>query len=300
MCGIYGIGRGVMDGREARFIARSGVKRYSICLPRDDQKNGTMIWSSLDVSANQNYTALNVKGQYHWAVEASHIKLGHENHKTENAIQHLFDQAGIDDLQESKACAILDSGTTLIAPTTQMELKMKTYLAANPLNCDDISSMPTLKFKLDGKDFTLPPEAYIAKFDDSAEHNKTDLASKLFHVQDTCFLLFTQATDLEQPNPACPMMIMGMPFFRFYKTTFDWYAKPTNGKTTNNTGMVYATEHSDCIDGKNSWNKTASNYHVGSGGKAHNMKVKLPILSLNPKHLKFPKSAKFYMKHGKL
>lgn len=311
LCGIYGIGRGLKKGRETRFVARAGVKRYSICLPRDEKKDGLLVWSSPDVKDNVNYTAINVEGQFHWAVKASHIRLQHTSSTHEgivnSGVDSIVKKTGqsnrLSHLQDSTACAILDSGTTLIAPTTMMALKMQAYVQANPLNCDDISHMPTLKFKLDGKDFELPPEAYVAKLEDD-DSNKTDLGHKLAHpsfITDRCMLLLTRPMDMEQPNSKCPLMIFGMPFFRFYKTTFDWYANRTDGKDTNNTGMVYTTEHSDCVDGKNSWNQNASKYQSGSEQKTGKVfKAKSHLITVNPKHLKFPKMPAHYFQHGKL
>jgi hypothetical protein len=326
MCGIYGIGRGLVEGREERFIKRAGIQRYSICLPREQNADGEMWWQTADPkskslsawikdekgkpqanpeypNAEKPYKPINVIGHFHWAVQMEKMKL-HYQKKPKVSLVHT--------IQPTPACAILDSGTTLIAPTTTMATNLMaaiTELNAQGLDCKDenIAKLPTLEFTLDGQPHRLPPEAYVAKFD-VMDENTTKLSSRLLHFkpQSGCMLLLTKPMDTEQKPGECPMMILGMPFFRFYKTVFDWDAKSV--ANTTDTGMVYTVEHSGCTkEGVNSWDTTASNY-VGKSTATGSVQtpsagmknVQRSLMKVNPWKLKFPKAHAHYFQHGKL
>eukprot|EP00746_Dinoflagellata_sp_MGD_P001237 gnl/MRDRNA2_/MRDRNA2_102315_c0_seq1.p1 gnl/MRDRNA2_/MRDRNA2_102315_c0~~gnl/MRDRNA2_/MRDRNA2_102315_c0_seq1.p1 ORF type:complete len:551 (+),score=83.10 gnl/MRDRNA2_/MRDRNA2_102315_c0_seq1:93-1745(+) len=294
MCGIYGIGRGVSEGRSERFIQRAGIRRYSICLPRDDHKNGTMWWGTPDPAKNSMYTPINVVGQFHWAVELTHMKLNYQKKSSAGKVESIT---------TGKSCAILDSGTTLIQPTPEMALKLFAAIEMQGLNCKDTSNLPTLDFELDGKPYRLPPEAYVANVG-MVDANVSHITSKLFKFDPNagCMLLLTQPMP-ELPS-ACPSMVLGMPFFRFYKTIFDWDAKSV--KNTTDRGMVYTAEHSDCEDGYNSWDVTAENYigksmkSIEKGSKHSAPESPRKLMTIDLKKIKFPKAPAHYFQHGKL
>lgn len=294
MCGIFGVGRGKKEGRGTRFIQRAGIQRYSICLPRDDNANGSMWWQTDDPKNNSLYKPINVVGQFHWAVELTRMKLHYDK---KPPLSKFTGMPPIESLATGKSCAILDSGTTLISPTPEMATKLTAAIQTQGLNCNDVSNLPTLEFELDGQLHRLPPEAYVANIS-LVDENVSHISKQLLHFDPNagCMLLLTQP--MAEPPTACPSMILGMPFFRFYKTVFDWDAY--SEKNTTDTGMIYTAEHSDCEDGYNSWDVTAANY-IGKSIKAKGQpRHHRRFMTIDLKKIKFPKAPAHYFQYGKL
>jgi len=111
--------------------------------------------------------------------------------------------------------AIADTGTSLLAiPTAQVTQILTTFPsgAVTPLaageytvDCSKISSMPTLSFTINGKEFTLDGEDYVLK------------VSSLGVTE--CLL---GITGIDVPAPRGPLWILGDVFLRKYYTVFDY------------------------------------------------------------------------------
>merc|ERR1719454_1499515 len=58
--------------------------------------------------------------------------------------------------------AVIDTGTSLLTPPPEVvDLIQKSIEAKDIEDCSDLSKFPTLAFKLNGKDLSLPPQSYI-------------------------------------------------------------------------------------------------------------------------------------------
>merc|ERR1719487_1424378 len=63
-----------------------------------------------------------------------------------------------------KGCgAIIDTGTSLTGvPSDVYRIAAEAIQSLDP-DCSNLASLPDLRFKLDGIEFSLPPEAYIGE-----------------------------------------------------------------------------------------------------------------------------------------
>ena len=86
--------------------------------------------------------------------------------------------------------------------------------------------LPTLRFNIDGNDFELPPQAYVMRITGAVMEADSIWDILFFKPKlkkvNMCLPAFMQI-DMMSPNG--PVWILGMPFFRYYHTTFDRKAK---------------------------------------------------------------------------
>ena len=127
-----------------------------------------------------------------------------------------------------KACAfssqvnLLGIGRNrLIAhPSTQVHLKGA--LDTLHPDCSNMHDMPWLRFQIADKIMELPPQAYIARMVGVIPPTIWDVLSfkPQAKVVMQCVPLLM---DLDEMNtPLGPLWIIGMPFFRYYYTTFSF------------------------------------------------------------------------------
>merc|ERR1719510_721553 len=93
-------------------------------------------------------------------------------------------------------------------------------------DCSNMHELPTLHFTIDGNPFELPPQAYVMRVT-GATLEANDIWDVLFFKPkmrklDMCMPAFMQIDMMSQFGP---VWILGMPFFRYYHTTFDRTAK---------------------------------------------------------------------------
>merc|ERR1719311_1101927 len=79
-----------------------------------------------------------------------------------------------------------------------------------------------LKFKMGGKDFELPPHAYVMRIQGAVMQANNIWDVLFFKPQlkkvNMCIPAFMQ---IDMNSQMGPVWIMGMPFFRYYHTSFD-------------------------------------------------------------------------------
>jgi len=238
--GIFGVGRGEKEGREDRFITNLGMTRYSVCLETNETQDGEFVWNEVDVSNDPSYSQIDIFGKVHWAAKLTDMRLGlKENGNDIHQSLPLDCQDGCG--------AILDSGTTFITPPQQTLDHLSEYMLKNNFTCEDWASLPDLKFNFGSTEYVLPANAYIALVE--AEEIPDWLKERLHFTpaqQHTCMFLFINP--MGQDTQQGPAMIMGMPFFRYYKTIFDYKNK-----------TAWAAPHSHCKTGveniQSSWQK---------------------------------------------
>jgi hypothetical protein len=164
--------------------------------------------------------------------------------------------------------AIIDTGTSLLTPPTEVTNAIREQLQnGNIQDCSDLSKFPTLHFKLDGKDFSLPPQSYIADAGmqrgvaeiyqkpeglalpllpmDKAAADKANLARQRGEQVPVhqCALLLGEGLEDQGTTQYGPMLIIGMPLFRKYAVQFD-LSKDFEGEEART--MHFAEASSDC------------------------------------------------------
>jgi len=90
-------------------------------------------------------------------------------------------------------------------------------------DCSNLRELPTLRFLIDGQPFELPPQAYVMRV--TGTQQEVDDVFDILplppvnRTPNTCvpaIMPFSQ-----KKSEFGPVWILGMPFFRYYHTTFD-------------------------------------------------------------------------------
>jgi len=138
-----------------------------------------------------------------------------------------------------KGCAvIIDSGTSLIAAPGLALQQLSKQIEPIMEDCSNLHKLPTLRFTIDGTEFELPPKAYVMRVVGHVKEEADSIWDVLFFKPKVrkvhmCMPAFMQIDMMSQLGP---VWIMGMPFFRYYHTTFDRTAKE----------MYFARAGADC------------------------------------------------------
>lgn len=200
-----------------QFVKNADVKIMSMCLPKDSGSKGFFIWNDLHpATRSYHFQKVPVRGVTYWSAYMSNVYLAKS---ASRPAMFLDCEWGCD--------AVVDTGTSLIVAPTHVVNSIWTALGkwvSDGLDCKNVSSLPSLHFKLGGKPLTLPPQSYVAKVDGAlSEEIKEFLPhSDKFkeHVQlggDTCIPI---VMTLDERSAIGPMWILGLPLFRQYYTSF--------------------------------------------------------------------------------
>lgn len=217
---IVGIGPNFGFGnKEKTLLMNYGISEFSICLQKGSGADGYLTWGPDPKKLEEKqYAVANVVGRHHWVTPMTAIGFGEHFAKAreENSTTTMVCGSG-------KGCAaIIDSGTSLIAAPGIALMQLSEQLKPIQEDCSNLHELPTLHFVLDGTDFALPPEAYVMRIT-GATLEADDIWDLLFFKPkirkiDMCMPAFMQIDMMSQHGP---VWIMGMPFFRYYHTTFD-------------------------------------------------------------------------------
>jgi hypothetical protein len=117
---------------------------------------------------------------------------------------------------------VLDSGTSLIAAPRQSLVHLKGALDTLHPDCSNMHDMPWLSFRIADKIMELPPQAYIARMVGVIPPTIWDVLSfkPRAKVVMQCVPLLMDLDEMH--TPLGPLWIIGMPFFRYYYTTFSF------------------------------------------------------------------------------
>jgi hypothetical protein len=201
---IVGLGDG--PGEEDKsLLQKFNVNEFSICLEKESGAPGWLAWGGeLKDEMRAQAIALPVLGQHHWAVHMT--GLGFDG-------QTVTCQDGCG--------AILDSGTSLIAAPTQALMALSMVLPPIHEDCSNIDDLPDLAFMLNGQELVLPPEAYVLRLKGTVVEAQSVWDVLYFKPKvtklDQCLPAFMQ---IDRTTQFGPLWILGMPFFRFFHSTF--------------------------------------------------------------------------------
>jgi len=201
---IVGLGDGPGDDDQS-LLQVFGVSEFSICLERANNAPGWLSWGGdMTAAQKEKALALPVVGNHHWAVHMTDLGIGGQSATC------------------GQGCAaILDSGTSLIAAPGAALMALSMVLPPINEDCSNLDALPDLVFMLNGHEVALPPEAYVLRLKGTVVEAKSvwDILYFRPKVQkvDQCMPAFMQ---LDMNSQFGPVWIMGMPFFRFFHTTF--------------------------------------------------------------------------------
>jgi hypothetical protein len=237
---IVGIGPHFAPGNtEKTLLMNYGVDEFSMCLLRESGKPGYLTWGPAPAAKKAQMVSVPVEGQLHWAARMDSIG---------------FDKKGTSFLQGSvnpcaNGCAaIVDSGTSLIAAPTSALMQLSEQIGPIHEDCSNLHELPMLRFTLGDKHFELPPHAYVMRIQ-GAMMQANNVWDVLFikpqlKKVNMCIPAFMQ---IDMNSQMGPVWILGMPFFRYYHTSFD----------RKNKQMHFATAGNNCEPLPHSANKTA-------------------------------------------
>jgi len=199
-------------GMEPTLVKAHDVAQFSICLGQKPGSEGYFIWNDTSyLDSPSLFTYLKVLGQHTFTINMTSMKLN-QGGKESSAFA----------CQEGCG-AIIDSGTSLLLMPYDAIEELRETLKHMRTDCNDIHSLPKLTFKLDGKEFVLPPDAYLSKtVEGSSNANAATSSFKAERVRldfggGDCELAVMGS--MSETNWG-PLWILGMPFFRTYYTTF--------------------------------------------------------------------------------
>lgn len=213
-----------------------GVKTFSVCLGRAPGSSGWLVWndeSFLQPNLKASFQRYPVAGSITWSLQVTNV---------------TFDGLkGTIPLGCQEGCgAIIDTGTSLFALPTKLYRYIYDLLQNLGQDCGDLSRFPDFVLTVGGQELRFGPDAYIGEMTGTAsaevekylhvneyitapeelphqssapfvQLNKTGMRPRRRRNQ--CQLLLMDLGD--ELTQLGPLMILGMPFFREYYTTFD-------------------------------------------------------------------------------
>lgn len=203
--GIHQMLPGAETNREAKamMLVDLGLQasKFSVCLGRNPGSPGYFVWNDDSVARFPGtFQKLTVSGIGYWKARMTNLMIG----DTVIACQN--------------GCAgLLDSGTSLIAVPKETETMMQSEMLKMQADCStSLRGLPRLSFTLDGKTFSLPPDAYLGNVSGTPSSEVAEFVSKS-NMTSSCTLAVMASSLVTEEGP---MVILGMPFFRSYYTTF--------------------------------------------------------------------------------
>eukprot|EP00746_Dinoflagellata_sp_MGD_P153748 gnl/MRDRNA2_/MRDRNA2_84435_c0_seq1.p1 gnl/MRDRNA2_/MRDRNA2_84435_c0~~gnl/MRDRNA2_/MRDRNA2_84435_c0_seq1.p1 ORF type:complete len:431 (+),score=102.74 gnl/MRDRNA2_/MRDRNA2_84435_c0_seq1:98-1390(+) len=217
---IVGIGPHFAPGNsEKTLLMNYGVDEFSMCLERGSGNPGHLTWGPPPASKKTSMATVPVEGKLHWAAKMSSIGFD----KKETSFLQSKNQKVVSVNPCANGCAaIIDSGTSLIAAPTAALMQLSEQVGPIHEDCSNLHELPMLKFTLGDKHFELPPHAYVMRIQGAVMQANNIWDVLFFKPQlkkvNMCIPAFMQ---IDMNSQMGPVWIMGMPFFRYYHTSFD-------------------------------------------------------------------------------
>jgi len=188
------------------LVKADRVSEFSVCLGRKPGSPGFFIWNDTSyLEMPDAFIRLKVMGRHTWTMNMTNMRLegGH-------MVAHPIGC-------ENGCGAIIDSGTSLLMMPYSAAEALKEALMG--VSCSNIGSLPDLSFSLDGHQFSLPPDAYVAEMTEEVPESMLGFAKlrRLLVGGGECELAVMETGSLTNYGP---LWILGMPFFRSYYTSF--------------------------------------------------------------------------------
>lgn len=210
---IVGIGPNFgYNSTDDTLLMSFGVSEFSICLQKASGADGYITWgSTVDPAYKEaHYARARVIGNHHWVTHLQQV----------TAIANSRPE---DTPCAAEGCAvIIDSGTSLIAAPLQGLQQLSRQIPPVNEDCSNLHELPTLHFQVDGIDLELPPRAYVLRMTGKVvDFDKIwDLLffKPRYKTVNICVPAFMK---LDMVSKFGPVWILGMPFLRYYHTTFD-------------------------------------------------------------------------------
>lgn len=221
---IVGVGPEEANATRPSLLQKLKLTHFSLCLERAPGSPGWFTWGDALTAEQKSQAAeLRIIGERHWTVSMTNVMPAvNMTAKEHDAAQTLLCGRG--------CAAILDSGTSLLVAPSAALSALERLLPAIEQDCSNLDQLPDLHITLDGYALQLPPEAFTLRLQGSALEkvqalellyfgkSKLTPGREITDREDVCTYAFQ---DMDFHTDYGPMWIMGMPFFRFFHTTFE-------------------------------------------------------------------------------
>lgn len=200
------------------LIKADRIERFSICLGKKPGSVGYFVWNDTSqILYPPLFTWVKVIGRHTWTVNMTDMRLSPRHSDVKGDILDCWDGCG----------AIVDSGTSLLLMPFDAIAALRGHLRMMNVDCSNLDTLPSLTFNLGGQEFSLPPDAYIAKVTGNAmSAHEEHTVSGNFHAERVPLTFGGGDCELSVMGSSSytnwgPLWILGMPFFRKYYTTFE-------------------------------------------------------------------------------
>jgi hypothetical protein len=211
---IVGIGPQYGFGNKERTLLMSyGIDEFSVCLQKENGADGFLTWGPIasEETKKAHFRTAPSIGEFHWTATMNQVYFG----ETPKGVSPVCPVG-------EKCAAIIDSGTSLIAAPYAHLVQLSSMIPPINEDCSNLHELPTLHFLLNNEDYTLPPSAYVMRIKGGILEAKNVWDILFFKPKITkvnmCMPAF-MTMDFEDEHG--PMWIMGMPFFRYYHSSFN-------------------------------------------------------------------------------
>lgn len=191
-----------------------GVTTFSTCLGQAPGSPGWLVWNDATREGAEGVHKLPVAGNITWGLRLWDMGL----HREGGDVIFGCGQG---------CAAIVDTGTSLFAVPTFIYNKIVDALNGIIENmqisdCSDLTPFPDLVMNLGGQQLRFPPSSYIGSMHGPLNERVAGFIrrERLFARADDCDLLMMDSGQADHTSLGV-MVILGMPFFREYYTTFD-------------------------------------------------------------------------------
>ncbi|CAE7465657.1 PGA [Symbiodinium sp. CCMP2592] len=188
------------------------VDEFSICLNKESGRNGYLTWGPDADAAMEplDVATARVLGKHHWATNLTHVSFTKDGNSTKS---HVC---------QDGCAAIVDSGTSLIAAPASALMELGRQIGKIEEDCSNLHELPNLKLNLDGHELELPPQAYVMRVVGASVEADSIWDLLFFKPKirkiDSCMPAFME---MDMKTQLGSVWILGMPFFRYYHTTFN-------------------------------------------------------------------------------
>ncbi|CAE7744339.1 Ctsd [Symbiodinium pilosum] len=210
---IVGIGpKFGYNSAQKTLLMNYHVDEFSICLNKESGRNGYLTWGpdADDGMDPADVATARVLGKHHWATNLTHVSFTKDGNSTKSSVC------------QNGCAAIVDSGTSLIAAPASALMELGRQIGKIEEDCSNLHELPNLKLNLDGHDLELPPQAYVMRVVGASVEADSIWDLLFFKPKirkvDSCMPAFME---MDMNTQLGPVWILGMPFFRYYHTTFN-------------------------------------------------------------------------------
>ncbi|CAK0894590.1 unnamed protein product [Prorocentrum cordatum] len=247
-------------------------KMFSICLGRQPNSDGYVIWSDTAPLVKPDYfQRVRVTGNHTWSTTLGEPKFEYDPAVNDKQFDKDNKFNGLTLGCENGCGALLDSGTSLLAMPGNLVNELVRLTLEPGFNCSNLWELPSIKFKLGGQEVVLPPDAYISEVDDSLGvpaylqsfvrlrrvrgRASQELRPRLQRGRGAEAMGSRRGSESQRPGARCdlvvmvssadsvhgPLWILGVPFFRQYYTTFE-----VSGRSNENRAVHLAKASDTC------------------------------------------------------